>query len=144
MLLPDSSARGPCGKASGVVFGRRSGRGEAYTLRAHPHWEKWVGLQGLVSDGVAFCRSGRKTPREIEDNKREKAGRHGKKHKDKNKEKHKGKGKPGSGSSSVAATTVDDTADGEEPIITEREWAPTQTGLLSIGARETGVKIVSG
>jgi|EP01044_Picomonas_judraskeda_P002116 hypothetical protein len=41
---------------AGVALGRRQGKTGAL-MKSHPHFEKWVALQGLVGDGIAFSRS---------------------------------------------------------------------------------------
>lgn len=41
---------------AGVALGRRQGKTGAL-MKSHPHFEKWIALQGLVGDGIAFSRS---------------------------------------------------------------------------------------
>ena len=41
---------------AGVALGRRQGKTGAL-MKSHPHFDQWVGLHGLVGDGIAFSRS---------------------------------------------------------------------------------------
>ena len=41
--------------AAGVVLGSQQGKG--YAVRAHPHFQGWMQVKGLVHDGVAFSKA---------------------------------------------------------------------------------------
>lgn len=137
-----------------ALGGRRKG------LAAHPHFTRFQQLGQMCHDGVAFARSrGRAnasaalaerlhngSSRRGEDGGRGEGGgtraaSNGKKQKkDTKKQKKDRKSKKGDGQASLA---LEDAAPAAPEVVVApaREWAPTRTGHLAVGARETGVKV---
>ena len=146
----------------GVAIGRKAGRvgtpgGSA--LSAHPHWQQWIELSGLVKDGIKFSQggggpggrvhmrvdaeggrqSGRQSGREEGSPKgrssasSEKAGK-GKKEKAKKAKNEK------SGGKSELKEPLSPAEPPAPPAAVERVWKPTRSALQQ-GARETGVKV---
>lgn len=143
---------GACYVGVGVLVGSRVGRGSG--LRAHPHHGYWVQAKGLCEDGVALVRGGggRSPGRGRESllptsQKKSKQGGSGSSKKNGGKHKKSGKGgkssrgSSGEGSAQATATSLSAAEDEVKVAVAEREWAPTRTGHLSRGGRETGVKV---
>ena len=128
------------------------GGGIGIRSRGRPHFYAWAQFHGLVRDGVAFTRRGGKSASEAapaislrsplrvpaatgHSGQTKKSSHHKKK-----KSSHKSGTNRGESATGPAAATHADAAPWAPPAA-QREWMPTRTGHLALGARETGVKV---
>jgi hypothetical protein len=142
----------------GLALGKNKGRGaraggQGWVLAAHPHYDVWKEVGALFTDGVNFAKGAprRRRVHHHENSSRREAllnvgdhpasegssNRRSKKKGSKSKDKKK---QSGAKSSSMSKPQEDHPPLAPAPM---REWAPTRTGHLAIGARETGVKVAS-
>ena len=130
----------------GIAFASRTSGGSRSRLQTHPHWNLWLELYALIQDGVHFTDPAhRRRSREaggldarlvVSSNRNHHAS--GKSSKKPSKKDRKKK-------ATHALQDAPSSTDGvlvSEPAA--RQWAPTRTGLLAVGARETGVKVELG
>eukprot|EP01048_Picozoa_sp_COSAG05_P017074 COSAG05_NODE_2280_length_3290_cov_13.660608_3_plen_344_part_00 len=150
----------------GVAIGVKT-TGASPALAVHPHFRQWDALRSLVMDGVWLFRgsgaaplsrnqqraasdkllvpppssSGRSSPskKSSKDNRHKTDGKDGKRNNKDNKVNKVKDGQVTKVATQITATEPCRAAHTEHPAT--REWAPTRTGLLSSGARETGVKV---
>ena len=147
--------------AGGVVYGRStagataagSAKGSAAApvamLRDHPHSTKMAELYGLVRDGMVYARSGggRARPARAACGGGRSSGRtsddeYSSSKKDKKKSRSKKAGKDREQALLVTDAGAVSPAAAPPPAPAAREWTPTRTGHLAVGARETGVKVL--
>jgi hypothetical protein len=154
LLLGIMGAYGGGGLAVGHCQGRRQNGGELIDL--HPHAQALRNLKGLVHDGVQGLvlggrrgdgdRGGSERRASLIGTKSAKSAKSSSKSKkssgDKSKKgsssKETGDSSSGKSKSRAEATPPPPLA---EPEPAAREWQPTRTGHLAVGARETGVKV---
>jgi hypothetical protein len=148
---------------AGVALGSRQGRGLG--LRAHHHYGLWMGVRALVLDGVARAGLAQKPRVVLGSGARHKGaakkssqstcnssgsgaggggggGSSSSRSHSKKSSSRKGKSKEqqllgGANASSPSAAAAEGGGSG---VAVAKEWRPTQTGFLSVGGRETGVK----
>ena len=141
----------------GGIMMRWRSHPEAKTWREQlPHPEYWLELRALCEDGLAFTRGGGagvRAQRCLDDGKAatvgpREGGAGGSKTGNADSKdtllssRDKKKSKKGSSSKGKRTPPQEEEAEEMPPVqLPEREWAPTRTGYLAVGARETGVKI---